>query len=145
MSAEAAKSAFEAIKLSMTGSPQTSKRATAVIATVEGDIHDIGKNIVKLLLENYGFSVIDLGKDVKPEEILHCATKNNARFVALSALMTTTLGAMKDTVELVKKNLPNVKVIVGGAVLNEEYAGKIGADKYARDAMEAVRYAEQNS
>lgn len=140
MSAEAAKSAFEVIK---EASSKTSKgdKCTFVIATVKGDIHDIGKNIVKLLLENYGFNTIDLGKDVPPEEILEAVTKNNSPLCGLSALMTTTVPAMEETIKLLREKAPWCKVVVGGAVLNEEYAKKIDADKYAKDAMETVRYA----
>ena len=140
MSAEAAKAAFEVIKEALP--KEKGGKGPIVIATVEGDIHDIGKNIVKLLLENYGFSVIDLGRDVKPETVLLEAKKSHAPIVGLSALMTTTLPAMKKTAELIKSELPNIKVIVGGAVLTEEYAREINADKYAKDAMDTVRYAE---
>ena len=140
MSAEAAKAAFEVIKEALP--KEKGGKGPIVIATVEGDIHDIGKNIVKLLLENYGFSVIDLGRDVKPETVLLEAKKSHAPIVGLSALMTTTLPAMKKTAELIKSKLPNIKVIVGGAVLTEEYAREINADKYAKDAMDTVRYAE---
>lgn len=144
MSAESAKYAFEVIKQTSTVKADTSRtNRPIVIATVEGDIHDIGKNIVKLLLENYGFAVTDLGKDVPPEDILEAADKLNATLVGLSALMTTTVPAMEKTISLIRENLPNCKVIVGGAVLNKEYAEKIGADKYAKDAMEAVRYAQE--
>ncbi len=144
MSAESAKYAFEVIKQTSTVKADTSRtNHPIVIATVEGDIHDIGKNIVKLLLENYGFAVTDLGKDIPPEKVLEAATKLNATLVGLSALMTTTVPAMEKTISLIRENLPNCKVIVGGAVLNKEYAEKIGADKYAKDAMEAVRYAEE--
>ncbi|MBQ4154981.1 MAG: homocysteine S-methyltransferase family protein [Clostridia bacterium] len=144
MSAESAKYAFEVIKQTSTVMTDTSRtNRPIVIATVEGDIHDIGKNIVKLLLENYGFAVTDLGKDIPPEKVLETATKLNATLVGLSALMTTTVPAMEKTISLIRENLPNCKVIVGGAVLNKEYAEKIGADKYAKDAMEAVRYAEE--
>ena len=141
MSAEAAKSAFEKIKAAM---PQkaSDKKCTVIIATVEGDIHDIGKNIVKLLLENYGFDVVDLGKDVPPEKIVKKAEELNAPLVGLSALMTTTVPAMEETIRLLKERMPQCKTIVGGAVLTQEYADKIGADKYAKDAMEAVRYAQ---
>jgi len=142
MSAEAAKAAFEEIKASMSGTSAANKCAV-VIATVKGDIHDIGKNIVKLLLENYGFAVTDLGKDVSPEEIVETAKKLNAPLVGLSALMTTTVPAMEETIKLLRKELPSCKVIVGGAVLTQEYADAIGADKYAKDAMETVRYAEE--
>ena len=109
----------------------------------KGDIHDIGKNIVRLLLENYGYEVIDLGKDVKSEVILEAAKKHGARIVGLSALMTPTLPSMENTVRLLKKELPNVKTLVGGAVLTKEYADKIGATAYAKDAMEAIRITEE--
>ncbi len=141
MSAEAAKSAFEEIKKAMPVS-NASGKCKIVIATVKGDIHDIGKNIVKLLLENYGFAVTDLGKDVPPEEIVKTAKKLDARLVGLSALMTTTVPAMEETIRLLRKEVPSCKVVVGGAVLTQEYADSIGADKYAKDAMETVRYAE---
>ncbi len=140
MSAEAAKSAFEVIKSAVKGNAASVDK-TVVIATVKGDIHDIGKNIVKLLLQNYGFNVVDLGKDVPSEEIVSTAIEKNAFLVCLSALMTTTLPAMEETVALLKKKAPTIKTMVGGAVLNREYAEKIGADKYAKDALEAVRYA----
>ena len=143
MSAEAAKSAFEVIKTEMAGSENKQNNAAIVIATVQGDIHDIGKNIVKLLLENYGFNVVDLGKDVKPETIVQKVVELNAPIVGLSALMTTTVVAMEDTIKLLKEKAPWCKSVVGGAVLTQEYADKIGADKYARDAMETVRYAEE--
>ena len=142
MSAEAAKSAFEVIKESMTSTGAASK-CRIVIATVKGDIHDIGKNIVKLILENYGFDVTDLGRDVAPERVVEEAIRLDAEIVGLSALMTTTLPAMEETVKQLRKSAPQCKVIVGGAVLNKEYAASIGADKYAKDAMEAVRYAEE--
>ena len=143
MSAEAAKSAFEAIKRAVVSKGERSEsRGTVVIATVKGDIHDIGKNIVKLLLENYGFNVIDLGKDVAVEVIVEKAVEVNARLVALSALMTTTVPAMEQTIKELRKSLPECKIMVGGAVLNEDYSAKVGADKYGKDAMEAVRYAE---
>ncbi|MBR2387994.1 MAG: homocysteine S-methyltransferase family protein [Clostridia bacterium] len=145
MSAEAAKAAFEVIKENMSASEATAKKCRVVIATVKGDIHDIGKNIVKLILENYGFSVSDLGKDVSPEIIVCEAKRLSAPLVVLSALMTTTVPAMEETVKLLHKELPTTKVMVGGAVLTQEYADKIGADKYAKDAMEAVRYAEEIS
>ena len=114
-----------------------------VIATVHGDIHDIGKNIVKLLLENYGFRVIDLGKDVPPEVVADKVVELHAPLAGLSALMTTTVPAMEETVRLLKERAPWCKTVVGGAVLTQEYADKIGADKYAKDAMETVRYAEE--
>ncbi|MBE6593449.1 MAG: homocysteine methyltransferase [Ruminococcaceae bacterium] len=141
MSAEAAKCAFEVIKKSMPA--ETATKGTFVIATVKGDIHDIGKNIVKLLLENYGFNVIDLGRDVSPETIAEAAEEQDAFMVGLSALMTTTVPAMEDTIRLLRERVPNVRIVVGGAVLTSEYADMIGADKYAKDAMETVRYAEE--
>lgn len=143
MSAEAAKSAFEAIKEFMSNGEKAESKGVFVIATVHGDIHDIGKNIVKLLLENYGFDVIDLGKDVPPEAIVEAVIKTKAKLVGLSALMTTTVPAMEETIKLLKKDAPWCKTVVGGAVLTKEYADKIGADKYAKDAMETVRYAEE--
>ncbi len=143
ISAEAAKSAFDAIKekISKSGNAQA-KKCPVIIATVKGDIHDIGKNIVKALLENYGFDVSDLGKDVEPMTIVEEAKKKNAPLIGLSALMTTTVPAMEETVKLARKYLPDVKVMVGGAVLTKEYADRMGADMYCKDAMEAVRYAE---
>ncbi len=142
MSAEAAKSAFEKIKAAI---PQQSAggKCSVVIATVQGDIHDIGKNIVKLLLENYGFAVTDLGKDVAPETIVEEVVRQRVPLVGLSALMTTTVPAMAETVALLHEKAPWCKTVVGGAVLTEEYAASIHADKYAKDAMETVRYAEE--
>ena len=142
MSAEAAKASFEVIKATMSADGSSVKKGSIVIATVHGDIHDIGKNIVKLLLENYGYNVIDLGKNVPPETVLRAVTDNHAPLVGLSALMTTTVPAMEETVKLVKEKAPWCKTVVGGAVLTQDYADKIGADKYAADAMESVRYAE---
>ena len=114
-----------------------------IIATVHGDVHDIGKNIVRLLLENYGFEVTDLGKDVPPEVIVDEAVRQHAPLVGLSALMTTTVPAMEETIKQLREKAPWVKVVVGGAVMNQDYADKIGADKYAKDAMETVRYSEE--
>ena len=142
MSAEAAKSAFGVIKSFMATGEKAASKGTFVIATVKGDIHDIGKNIVKLLLENYGFNVVDLGKDVPPEKIVNTVVKLHAPLVGLSALMTTTVPAMEETIKQLKNKAPWCKTVVGGAVLTQEYADKIGADKYAKDAMESVRYAE---
>ncbi len=141
MSAEAAKAAFEVIKDAIPRGEAT--KGKFVIATVEGDVHDIGKNIVKLLLENYGYEVIDLGKDVKAELVVEAAITHKAKIVGLSALMTTTLPSMEKTVRLLKEALPDVKTVVGGAVLTEEYAERIGASKYANDAMETIRYTEE--
>ena len=112
-----------------------------VLATVKGDVHDIGKNIVKVLLENYGFPVIDLGKDVAPEAVLRAVKEKGAGLVGLSALMTTTVAAMGETIALLRREAPGCKVMVGGAVLTQEYADQIGADFYGPDAMASVRYA----
>ena len=144
MAAEAAGGAFDVIKdyMKSQGKEET-KKGKIVIATVKGDIHDIGKNIVKVLLENYGYDVIDLGKDVDPGLIVDTVKKQNVPLVGLSALMTTTVPAMEDTIRLLRENQLHVKVVVGGAVLTQEYADMIGADKYAKDAMETVRYAEE--
>ena len=142
MSAETATVAFEIIKESLSGENETNK-GDIILATVKGDIHDIGKNIVKVILENYGYRVYDLGKDVSPEKVLECAMKTGAPLVGLSALMTTTVPSMEATIKLVKEKLPSVKFMVGGAVLNAEYAQMIGADNYSKDAMEAVRYAKK--
>jgi len=142
MSAEAAKSAFEVIKNTI-GEKKTADKCTVVIATVKGDIHDIGKNIVKLLLENYSFDTIDLGKDVSPEVIRDTVVSKKASVLGLSALMTTTVPAMEETIKLIRQDAPWCKVIVGGAVLNREYADMIGADYYAKDAMEGVRFADE--
>ncbi|MBQ3228981.1 MAG: homocysteine S-methyltransferase family protein [Clostridia bacterium] len=144
MSAEAAKAAFEVIKAHMP-SGQTTDKPPFVIATVKGDIHDIGKNIVKLILENYGYPVSDLGRDVPPEKIVEETVRLHAPIVGLSALMTTTVPAMEETIKQLRVSAPWAKIVVGGAVLNREYADRIGADKYAKDAMETVRYAEETT
>ena len=142
MSADAAKSAFDVIKQHLIVAGEDKKSGNKiVIATVEGDIHDIGKNIVKVLLSNYGFDVIDLGKDVKCEKVLEEAIKNDCKLVALSALMTTTVANMEKTIKLIHDNT-DAKVLVGGAVLTKSYAKMINADYYARDAMESVRIAK---
>ncbi|MEA5142197.1 MAG: homocysteine S-methyltransferase family protein [Oscillibacter sp.] len=144
MSAEAAKCAFEKIKADMTDrAGHAGSKCGVVIATVQGDIHDIGKNIVKLLLENYGFAVTDLGKDVPPEQIVEAVRKTHAPLVGLSALMTTTVPAMEETIRQLREAVPQCRVVVGGAVLNRDYAQRIGADRYAQNAMETVRYAEE--
>lgn len=142
MSADSAKAAFDEIKVHLTlaGEKQESENKI-VIATVEGDIHDIGKNIVKVLLSNYGFDVIDLGKDVKCEKVLEEAIKHDCRLVCLSALMTTTVPNMERTIKLIHDNT-DAKVLVGGAVLTKSYAKMIDADFYAKDAMESVRIAK---
>lgn len=145
MSAEAAKSAFEKVKQFLLAHPEKSAEAAGtdfVLATVHGDIHDIGKNIVHLLLENYGFRVWDLGKDVPPEAIVAAVVEHKAPFVGLSALMTTTVPAMEETIRQLRDGAPWAKVIVGGAVLTQDYADRIGADFYAKDAMDAVRQAK---
>ena len=139
MSADAAKSAFEEIKRAYAGKGEGGEKI--VMATVQGDIHDIGKNIVKALLENYGYDVIDLGKDVPPETVLDAVERTGARLVGLSALMTTTVVNMEKTIRLLHEKAPQCKVMVGGAVLNEEYARAINADYYAADAVGAVKCA----
>ncbi len=143
MSADSAKAAFDEIKahIVLQGVPQV-KGEKIIIATVEGDIHDIGKNIVKVLLQNYGFDVIDLGKDVKCERVLEEAIKQNVKLVGLSALMTTTVPNMEKTITLIHENT-DAKVFVGGAVLTRDYAKMINADYYAKDAMESVRIAQE--
>jgi len=142
MSADASAAAFSVIKESM--SKETSdKKKGIVLATVKGDIHDIGKNIVRTLLESYGFTVYDLGRDVPPEAVLEAVKEHSCKLVALSALMTTTVPAMEETVKLLHSFDENIKVMVGGAVLTQEYADMIGADGYAPDAMGAVRIAEE--
>ena len=144
MSAEAAKGAFEVIKEKMDASGQKQeKKGTIILATVKGDIHDIGKNIVKVLLENYSYDVLDLGKDVPPETIVETAVEQHIELVGLSALMTTTVPSMEETIVLLRKAAPWAKVMVGGAVLTQEYADTMGADQYCRDAMASVNYAEQ--
>ena len=145
MAAEAAKASFARIKdaMSVTASDGDGEGMRIVLATVHGDIHDIGKNIVRLLLENYGFSVTDLGRDVSPETVVEAVVKLRAPMVGLSALMTTTVPAMEETIRSLRKDAPWCKIAVGGAVLNKEYAERIGADAYCKDAMQTVRYAEE--
>lgn len=143
MSAEAAGAAFEKIRASAKTEKEEQKRFPIVLATVAGDIHDIGKNIVRLLLENYGFQVVDLGRDVPAERIVAATVKFHAPLVGLSALMTTTVPAMEETIRRLRKDAPWCRVMVGGAVLTAEYAAEIGADSYSPDAMGAVRYAER--
>ena len=141
MSADAAKAAFDEVKSAMQGrSAET--RGRMILATVKGDIHDIGKNIVRVLLENYGYEVLDLGKDVAPELIAETAIREDISLVGLSALMTTTVVSMEETIRLLREKKPDVKVVVGGAVMNREYADSIGADYYAKEAMDTVRYAD---
>ena len=144
MSAEAAEAAFREIKARAAGKAEgAGAGCPVVLATVKGDIHDIGKNIVRLLLENYGFEVTDLGRDVAPETVLEAVERLHAPVCGLSALMTTTVPAMAETVALLHEKAPWCRVMVGGAVLTEEYAREIGADGYGRDAMAAVRLAER--
>ena len=144
MSAEAAKSAFERIKSAALRNEGTDEKNAlpVVLATVKGDVHDIGKNIVHLLLENYGYNVIDLGKDVDAQTVADAVIRSGAKLAGLSALMTTTVPAMEETIKILRERAPWCKVAVGGAVLTEEYAENIGADKYSKDAMETVRYAQ---
>ena len=144
MSAEAAKAAFEVIKNAMAGSGEAQeKKGTIILATVKGDIHDIGKNIVKVLLENYSFDVIDLGKDVPPETIVDTVLEQDIHLVGLSALMTTTVVSMEETIRQLREKAPHCLVMVGGAVLNQDYADMIGADFYGKDAMQSVHYAQR--
>ena len=145
MSAEAAKAVFELLKerMSAQGSGLPAGKAKVVLATVKGDVHDIGKNIVKVLLENYGYRVIDLGKDVSPEAVAEAVVRERAELCGLSALMTTTVGSMEATIRLLREQAPWCRIMAGGAVLTEDYARRIGADFYGRDAMSDVRYADQ--
>lgn len=144
MSAEAAKLSFAVLKEELAKSGQAEeKRDKVILATVKGDIHDIGKNIVKVLLENYSFEVLDLGKDVPPELVVQTAKEQEVKLVGLSALMTTTVVSMEETIKLLRKEVPGCKVVVGGAVLNPEYAEMIDADYYAKDAMQTVHYAQE--
>ena len=143
-SAGAAQAAFEVIRERLSSQPGQEKgKGPIVLATVKGDIHDIGKNIVKVLLENYGYTVIDLGRDVDPSRVAQAVREHGAPLVGLSALMTTTLGSMADTIQLLHQEGLPCKVVVGGAVLTPEYAQRIQADFYARDAKESVDVARQ--
>ena len=142
MAAEAAKAAFAVVKEALADVPQETK-GKVILATVKGDIHDIGKNIVKVLLENYGYQAVDLGRDVDPETIVETAVKEDIRLVGLSALMTTTVVNMEETIRLLREKKPDCKVIVGGAVMTKQYADFIGADCYGKDAMSTVRYADE--
>ena len=144
LSAGVAQGCFEVIKdkMSKTDSAPVSK-GKVVLATVKGDIHDIGKNIVKVLLENYGYTVIDLGKDVEYQTVVDAAIEHNAKLVGLSALMTTTLVSMEETIKLLRANNVDCKIVVGGAVLTADYAKQIGADYYAKDAKETVDIAKK--
>lgn len=142
MAAEAAGAAFDVVRSALPSRGDGDVKGPVIVATVKGDIHDIGKNICRALLENYGFKVIDLGRDVPPETVVAAARREKARLVGLSALMTTTVGFMEQTVRMIHEELPCCKVTVGGAVLTEDYAEKIGADFYSKDAMGLVRLAE---
>lgn len=141
MSADAARAAFAVVQEALRGAPQAVKGAV-ILATVKGDIHDIGKNIVKVLLENYGYRVIDLGKDVPPETVVEQAIAHDIRLVGLSALMTTTVASMEETIRQLRARKPDAKIVVGGAVMNAACAAEIGADHYAKEAMDTVRYAD---
>lgn len=141
MSAECSTIAFEEVKVLMPKGADSDK--TVIFATVKGDIHDIGKNIIKVLLESYGFKVYDIGKDAEPEKILDAVKKTKCTLVGLSALMTTTVPAMEETIKLLKDYEKNITVMVGGAVLNQEYADMIKADFYGRDAMDCVKFCEK--
>lgn len=143
LSAGVAQSAFEVIKSKMDKGEESVSKGKVVLATVKGDIHDIGKNIVKVLLENYGFDVIDLGRDVEYQDVVDAAAPDDVKLVGLSALMTTTLKSMEETIKLVRCNKPCCKIVVGGAVLTPEYADKIGADYYAKDAKATVDAARE--
>ena len=142
-SAEAAKAGFEAIRASVPAGEASAGKGPVVVCTVRGDIHDIGKNIVRMLLENYGFEVIDLGRDVDPEVVARTVEERRVRLVGLSALMTTTVPAMAETIELLRERAPWCRVVVGGAVLTPEYAQMVGADYYAKDATETARIATE--
>ena len=143
-SANAACEGFDLIKteIAKRGGDSVSK-GRIILATVQGDIHDIGKNIVKVVLENYGFQVLDLGKDVPPKNVVETAVREDIRLIGLSALMTTTVSAMKETIELLRQSGHECSVMVGGAVLTEEYAREIGADYYARDAKASADIAKE--
>jgi 5-methyltetrahydrofolate--homocysteine methyltransferase len=138
-SAEAVKAGFDVVRAAAPSA--AADKGTIVLATVKGDIHDIGKNIVRMLLENYGYSVIDLGRDVDPQVVVDAVVDNHVRLVGLSALMTTTVRAMEETIALLREQGVDCKVMVGGAVLNPEYAKMVGADYYAKDAAESARIA----
>ena len=145
MSAEAAQAAFAAVRdrMAASGASESAAKGRVILATVKNDIHDIGKNIVKVMLENYGYEVLDLGRDVPPETIVDTAIAEDIRLVGLSALMTTTVVSMEETIRLLREKKPDTKVVVGGAVMTADYAAAIGADYYAKDAMETVRFADR--
>ena len=146
LTAQIAKECFSVINdaMALSGANNNQQKDKKIIlATVKGDVHDIGKNIAKVLLQSYGFSVVDLGKDIEPIEVVKAAKAHSAQLVGLSALMTTTLPAMQETIALLKQELPNTKIMVGGAVLTEDYSKKLGADFYAKDAMVGVKIADK--
>ena len=144
MSAEAASGAFEVLREKMRQQGEKKEPVgTILLATVQGDIHDIGKNIAKALLENYNYEVLDLGRDVSPEKIVETVLEKEIRLVGLSALMTTTVPAMENTIRLLREKAPFCRIMVGGAVLTKEYAEKIGADRYVSDAMADVLFARE--
>ena len=138
-SAETMKNAIQVLEPLLMKDNTGEEMSKIVIATVEGDIHDIGKNLVVMMLKNHGYQVIDLGKDVPAEKIVSCAKENNAQIIGLSALMTTTMQKMREVVALVKENKLDCKVIIGGAVITADYAEEIGADAYSSDASDAVK------
>ena len=141
-SAEAVKVGFDIVK-ELAPAAEGEGQGRLIVATVKGDIHDIGKNIVKMLLENYGFDVIDLGRDVDPERVVQAVREHDVRLVGLSALMTTTVRGMEETIQVLREQAPQCRVMVGGAVLNEEYAKMIGSDFYSRDAAGAATIAQR--
>ena len=142
--ATAAQAGFDIIKTRLAESDKESvSLGEVVIATVKGDIHDIGKNIVKVIMENYGYKMIDLGRDVPSEKIVETVVEKNIKLVGLSALMTTTLKSMEETIIAVKTAAPDCRIMVGGAVLTADYAEKIGADFYCKDAMKSVEAAQE--
>ncbi|MBP1736980.1 MAG: 5-methyltetrahydrofolate--homocysteine methyltransferase [Oscillospiraceae bacterium] len=147
LSAEAAKAVSELVRqrLDAEGGASIQPKSKVILATVKGDIHDIGKNIVKVVMENYGYQILDLGKDVEPDAIVEAALRERVTLVGLSALMTTTVVSMEETIKRLRKSCPDCRVMVGGAVLTEEYAAAIGADFYGKDAMSSVRYADSVS
>ena len=140
-SAEAVKVGFDVVKHASTSGAAVAGKGTVALATVKGDIHDIGKNIVKMLLENYGYEVVDLGRDVDPQKVVDTVRERGIKLVGLSALMTTTVRGMEETIALLRQEAPDVTVFVGGAVLTPEYARMVGADFYAKDAAESARLA----
>ena len=144
LAAEVTQASFEVIKKKLAADNKTPvSKGKIVMATVKGDVHDIGKNIVKVILENYGYTVIDLGKDVDYMTVVNAAIEHKAKLVGLSALMTTTLVSMEKTIELLHEHKVDCKIVVGGAVLTPEYAKQIGADYYAKDAMDTVAAARE--